>query len=439
MENNKINALDIINLCFKNSGDCNIDNMAMDIMNVFLQCMKNSDIVESSYVQELLEMNRRKELLKKHQYTIWQGKDGRWRTYLPAEDHPYGRRLIKRMNRESVEEAIIEYYGSLKENQPKTFNDVYWMWRKVQDELVESPNTPVRYDSDYKRYFRDSEFTYKLIEDIREDDVKLFLHRQIKDLSLCKKSAKTLFGYINRVFRCAKMNELIFKSPVEYLRAKDFYKYCTPSKRSQTKQVFSNMDMSRLNKIILQDFDKHPLYIPTYAVALATFTGMRVGELAALRWEDISEETIIIRCSEKYNRKTKEYYIDSTKNDKIRTFPITLEIKNILDRVKKSEMQCGYFCEWVFANEKGRIHAPMISSCLKNKCRQAGISEKGIHAIRKTVNSKMRCHGVSATIAASLLGHTEEVNEQYYTFDVSDLREKKEIVEVINREVLSCV
>ena len=54
------------------------------------------------------------------------------------------------------------------------------------------------------------------------------------------------------------------------------------------------MDMSRLNKIILQDFDKHPLYIPTYAVALATFTGMRVGELAALRWEDISEETIII-------------------------------------------------------------------------------------------------------------------------------------------------
>ena len=102
-------------------------------------------------------------------------------------------------------------------------------------------------------------------------------------------------------------------------------------------------------------------------------------------------------------------------------------------------MQCGYFCEWVFANEKGRIHAPMISSCLKNKCRQAGISEKGIHAIRKTVNSKMRCHGVSATIAASLLGHTEEVNEQYNTFDVSDLRKKKEIVEVINREVLSCV
>lgn len=46
---------------------------------------------------------------------------------------------------------------------------------------------------------------------------------------------------------------------------------------------------------------------------------------------------------------------------------------------------------------------------MRNKCEQAGISVKSIHALRRTLNSKMKCRGVSSTVAASLLGHTEEV------------------------------
>jgi hypothetical protein len=48
----------------------------------------------------------------------------------------------------------------------------------------------------------------------------------------------------------------------------------------------------------------------------------------------------------------------------------------------------------------------------------------------------MRCSGVSATVAASLLGHTAEVNEQYYTFDVSSLQEKAKIVSNINKQIV---
>ena len=66
--------------------------------------------------------------------------------------------------------------------------------------------------------------------------------------------------------------------------------------------------------------------------------------------------------------------------------------------------------------------------------KQVGIDEKGIHAYRKTLNSKMRCDGVSSTVAASLLGHTKEVNEQYYTFDITSLREKADIITRLSRE-----
>jgi integrase len=223
---------------------------------------------------------------------------------------------------------------------------------------------------------------------------------------------------------------------MQFLEAKQFYKYCTDVEKAPDKRIVFDEDMKRLYARFYEDYEKQPEYIPTYAVHLATLTGFRAGELAGLDWKSVTDSYIIIDKSEKYNRITKEYFIDKTKNGKNRIFPITDEIRELLDAVRKVEMQNGYMCEWVFANENGRIHAPIISSCSKNKCRQIGISEKGIHAYRRTVNSKMRCNGVSATVAASLLGHTAEVNEQYYTFDVSTLQEKAEIVSNIGKRAI---
>lgn len=238
------------------------------------------------------------------------------------------------------------------------------------------------------------------------------------------------------MIKSALINKVLYENPIEYLEAKQFYKYCTEKKKSPEQRVVSDFDMKRLYERFQKDYDRKPDYIPTYAVELATLTGMRVGELSALKWEDIHETYIFISKSEKYNRIEKKYYIDQTKNKEDRKFPVSEEIRNLLDRVKKAEIRSGYVCEWVFANQNGRIHAPVISSCLKNKCRQIGMEEKGIHAFRRTVNSKMRCSGVPATVAASLLGHTEEVNENYYTYDVSSFAEKQRIVEQINRSVV---
>lgn len=36
----------------------------------------------------------------------------------------------------------------------------------------------------------------------------------------------------------------------------------------------------------------------------------------------------------------------------------------------------------------------------------------------------MRCERVSATVAAALLGHSPDVNEQYYTYVISNIEEK---------------
>lgn len=48
-------------------------------------------MIDVSYVQEQVNMNKRKEMLEKHPYKIWEGKDGKWYTYLP--DKKKGRLL----------------------------------------------------------------------------------------------------------------------------------------------------------------------------------------------------------------------------------------------------------------------------------------------------------------------------------------------------------
>ena len=244
-----------------------------------LQYAINNNIIDLSYVQEKIEVEKRKELLKEHPYKISQGKDNKWRTYLPDEESR--RRMVKRNSREEIENVVIRFYKLKKEQKiPKTFNDAYQHWRMVQDTLISS-NSIAKYNTDYKRYFENTEFSKKRIESITEEDIKVFIVSTVKSKRLCKKACKTLFGYVRNTMNSARINKMIFDNPMEFLEAKQFYKYCTEVVKPQGKRLVSDNDMERLYQRFQMDYSEHPQYIPTYAVHLATLTGMRVGEIAA--------------------------------------------------------------------------------------------------------------------------------------------------------------
>lgn len=361
----------------------NIKNLSTEDM---LKLALDMDIIDMASVEEKIEMKQRSRILKQHPYSIWEGKNGYWYTYFQP-DEECKRKLVKKKTQKDLEDMLVKLYCGTDEKHNITFGEMYYKWREMQDKLV-SDNTISKYDTDYQRYFANQEFTNLEIERITEETVKVFICKTVKEQTLCKKACKTLFGYVKNVIKSALINKVLYENPIEYLEAKQFYKYCTEKKKSPEQRVVSDFDMKRLYERFQKDYDRKPDYIPTYAVELATLTGMRVGELSALKWEDIHETYIFISKSEKYNRIEKKYYIDQTKNKEDRKFPVSEEIRNLLDRVKKAEIRSGYVCEWVFANQNGRIHAPVISSCLKNKCRQIGMEEKGIHAFRRTVTPK---------------------------------------------------
>lgn len=388
-------------------------------------------MLDTAFVQKQIEMRKRKEILEKHPYSIWKGKDEFWHTYLPHGD---GRKPIKKKAKVDIENVVIDYWGAKVLN---SFKDRFCLWVERQQKCGRSDNTISKYESDYRRFFEGDKIENTSIQDISDEEISEFITRLLKRKEIPYRALKAMFGYMNGIFEKARIDKVIESNPCQYVDLPIFKQFCTEQKPKTAKErTVSNEEKKLLINKLNVNYERNQANIARYAVELSLYTGMRVGELSGLKWEDINyeENTITICRSEKHNRKKNEFYISSTKNDKIRTFPLTEEIKDILVRVKKAEVRNGFLSEFVFSDENGRVHARKISECIRNMTMTKEFERtKSIHAIRRTFNSNLRCNGVSATVAASLLGHTERVNEENYTYDVSSMAEKMKIVEIAGK------
>lgn len=385
-------------------------------------------MIDPALVQEKIEMQKRKEILEKHPYSIWKGKDGKWYTYLP--DKEKGRILKKRVTKELIEDDIVDYYYNEEKTRLISFNEYFFRYTELKKEIVSS-NTYERYKADHKRYFEGTEFDSSDITKITSEQIDLFIIKRTKELNLKKKAMKAMYGYIQAVFLSARINRVISENPCDFINKVNYYlKYCQVDMYSIDKRTISKEQMKLLKEQFEFDYRYKPEYIPTYAVEFASLTGMRVGEIAALSWEDINDDVIIVNKEEIYERSTNTYYIaDYTKNRKPRIIPLTDEIKNHLKRIHNIEESLGYIGKYVFSDKNGRVSKRRIGECARNKSIQIGIDVKSIHSYRRTLNSAMKIQGASSVVASSILGNTETVNDNYYTYDITDIQHKKEALE----------
>lgn len=185
---------------------------------------------------------------------------------------------------------------------------------------------------------------------------------------------------------------------------------------------------------------KYPDDVRPYAIELALYTGMRVGELSGLMWEDIDEtrQCINIQHSEKYNALKKTFFVSTPKNGKTRVFPLTAEIAALLKNVREVESKYGYLTEFVFSGPNGRIHKMDISRYMIARTSGDGFTNpKSIHTARRTLNSELIASGAPRAMCCALIGNTELVNETFYTYDVSTKDYKLEMVSKINQRTIN--
>lgn len=361
-------------------------------------------------------------------HKVWKGADGRYR-------FKWKGKLIAKTKEEDIKTVFFQYV--LNENrQDMTFKDLFKEWIAYKEECSGiskgklSPSTIKRYHNDYQRFIKDTAFEKKKLSEITAVDIERFLKKAVESKSIGVKCLNNLFGYVSQAFFYANKSEITERNPSFLVDKSRITGFCVEKTKEDKDRVLSDTEVAALIKAVRIAIEKDPLYLPNFAILLALNTGMRIGEIAALKWECIHDGYIHIDYSEHrydYKDKPSVIAIGEPKNGKHRVFPLTPEIQALFDEIKDIQTSHGINATFVFQSKKKRFTALQIGLCMRRRCKGAKIPEKCIHDIRRTVSSKLRAVLPSATVAA-LMGHTEETNNNNYNYDVTDLIVKKEVL-----------
>lgn len=383
-----------------------------------------------------IESMKQDRYLAMHPYSITHSADGYYRTYLPADDGK--RKQIKKKSKSDLEKVVIDYWTK---RSPTSFKERYAVWVDRQKLKGVSDNTIYKYQTDYARFLKGKKIEKRDVRTIDEEYLELFFNELLSEKEVPYRALKALFGYLKGVFDKSIRDGLIESNPCLKIDLPLYKRRCEQAiVKMPEERTFSQSEKNRLINSLNKKRKERPDDVLPYAVELALYTGMRVGELSGLMWNDIDEvnKRIIIRHSEKLNRLTNTFYISTPKNGKTRIFPLTIEIAELLKKIKNVEEKYGYLTEFVFSNADGRIHARVISGYMKRRTSNEGFTNpKSIHTARRTLNSELLASGTPRTMCCAMIGNTERVNEEYYTYDVSSTSEKMEIVTRINSRVTS--
>jgi len=393
---------------------------------------------------DVVKKIKMKNYLKQHKFAIGLRKDGYFVTRVPDKTCKDGRRQIAKRTKEEVEDAVAQYYMQQEEKEKLTnaelitFRDMFIRYTVYKTEF-NSSNTEQRYKTDNIRFFEGTDFESKLIKDIDGEDISIFLLNAIRKYSLSLQSLKNLKGYINGTFKYARMKKLITYNPVEDIEIDNLFKSCIDKEKTTEQRTASVDELMKLNTILATYRKKKPYYLASYAYQIAEITGMRVGEIVAITWDCVNNNVLIINKSERRNRDKNEIekyeILLSTKGNKSgiksREFPMTKGLKIIFDILREIQKEKGINSEYVFEDKNGRMHATAISDFANRISKSAKIttSVKSIHVIRRTVSSNLKAIKTSTGSVSNMLGQTEEINRDFYTYDTTSLQYRRRAVE----------
>ncbi|MCR5311197.1 MAG: tyrosine-type recombinase/integrase [Lachnospiraceae bacterium] len=284
--------------------------------------------------------------------------------------------------------------------------------------------------SSYKAFITD-EFGGKDIRRITKSQLMEYIQEVSKELCPTKKRFYKLKGVLNLVFdyACDTERRILDVNPVPKDN-KVFQKNITPSSKHPEDKAFQPKQVQMIQDYLWQRVRTQKYDVNGFAILFSSVTGVREGEIPSLKWEDVEENRIHIHSQQ--NDELRDgikvfYYNPTTKNEKGvsrggRYFPITREVREILDMLKAKQTELGINSEWVFCKKSGEwITTVAYYEALYRVSKKLGLGLSNNHAFRIALNSYVLIPaGIEAPERARMLGHSVETNLRHYTFSKSD-------------------
>jgi len=192
-------------------------------------------------------------------------------------------------------------------------------------------------------------------------------------------------------------------------------KYCNfdidikkPSHRQKDVTVFTNEEFEKIKTFLSIQTDTKKL-----GIIIVLFTGIRLGELCALKWEDIdlTNNTItinktmqrikVINSDFAYGNKTKIKIDEPKTNFSMRIIPIS----SILQEKLREFNSCSN--SYVLTNTSKYIEPRVYQRIFKDYLKFCGVKDNKFHTLRHTFATMAILKGMDVKTLSILLGHSD--------------------------------
>lgn len=340
---------------------------------------------------------------------IYKRKDGRWEgRYIKLYDgdgkakygYLYGKTYSEVKSKLLDVQADLKYGLQTTSQAALSYSDILAAWlQSTRINVKES--TYMRYKQLIDTQIAPSLGKYQLIK-ISSQLIERFVDEKLKSGRIDGKgglSPKTVTDIIT-----------IIKSTMEYASYNGYSISCNLSKLSVKKKekemrVLSTQEQKQLTTVLLQETD-----LPKLGVLLSLYTGIRIGELCALWWENLSVETKTLRIRETMQRiqspekaekaKTKIVITEPKSKCSIRDIPLPDFLIDIIREYQGSPK------EFVLTGERNKYIEPRtLQNRFQKYIKESGIEKANYHSLRHTFATRCVEVGFEIKSLSEILGH----------------------------------
>ncbi|MDH7475975.1 MAG: tyrosine-type recombinase/integrase [Microgenomates group bacterium] len=235
------------------------------------------------------------------------------------------------------------------------------------------------------------------IREVKKEDIEGFINKLLAE-NYTKKSASRKLNSIRSFYRYLKNEKIIEQNPSLDISH--------PKYMQSPPRIFSKLEYRALRDVAKEDPRTYAL------VEILLQTGLKIGELANLRFSDIKEESL---------------YIRSYGKSPARSIPLNKSTKQAIEdylKIRPSDRKNGE--DFLFITRTGRpLLIRNIRQIIARCFREVGIENATVNDLRNTFIAYQLKNGVPIDYVAKIVGHRRLSSTERFLSLIKEGVEKK--------------
>lgn len=312
--------------------------------------------------------------------------------------------------KKEAEEKAEEYINKIKNGMSLDFENVTidelmykWLFQIKKNEV--KPSSFQSYEGTYRNYVKDSNISGLKVYNTKSIQIQEYYNKLGKNKSYSQ--IKKLNKLLKQFFSYAEHEGFILRNPCNNL---------TIPNKSVKKSVTAEIEYFNEDEIkqLKESFSGHKF---ENLILMALGTGLRQGELLALKWENVNLSEKYLEVKETVK---KVYVFDDNGNKQLETIYNTPKTQNSIRRVDLPDKLVNMLSnikresEFVFSENGEPISAKTLFGNWKKVLSNSNIPYKKFHSLRHTYATMLLSHGVDLKTVQDLMGHSDIAVTQIY-------------------------